>query len=281
MKPFFKTLASKPWRLWMTQLRTITRTELSKNFFTRRGIWIYFLAFGPTCIAALHGVFNRNAQVQHDTEAMAAIFQFFYLRLAIFFGCMGIFTRLIRGEMIERSLHFYLLAPVRREVLVLGKFISGVITAISFFGLGIASSFVLIYLASGPAGVQYMFDGPGMGQIETYLGITLLACIGYGAIFLTLSMIFKNPIVPGIVLLGWETINPILPSLMQKLSVIFYLRHLMPVDVPAEGVFALLTVVTEPVPAWAASFGIIILTAAVLVFACYRSRRLEISYTTD
>ena len=34
-------------------------------------------------------------------------------------------TRLIRGEMMERSLHYYLLAPVRREMLLLGKFIAG------------------------------------------------------------------------------------------------------------------------------------------------------------
>ncbi len=281
MSTLLKSFASKPWRLWTSQFRIIVRVELRKNFFTRRGLWIYLLAFAPTAITALHALFDHDVRLQHDTTNMAAMFQFYYLRLAIFFGCMGIFTRLIRGEMIERSLHFYLLAPVRRELLVLGKFFAGLVTAVSFFALGIASSDVLMYMASGPAGMQYLFDGPGMHQLHAYLGITVLACIGYGALFLTLSMIFKNPIVPGIVLLGWEAINPILPSLMQKLSVIFYLRNLMPIDVPAEGVFALLTVVTEPVPAWLASFGVICVAAVVLVFACYRSRRLQISYTTD
>jgi hypothetical protein len=68
---------------------------------------------------------------------------------------------------------------------------------------------------------------------------------------------------------------------MQKLSITFYLRHLSPVDVPAQGLFALLTVVTEPVPAWAASLGVVALTTAVLLLACYRVRKLEISYTTE
>jgi hypothetical protein len=48
-------------------------------------------------------------------EMCASIVQLYYIRLGVFFGCLGIFSRLIRGEMIERSLHFYLLSPVRRS----------------------------------------------------------------------------------------------------------------------------------------------------------------------
>lgn len=281
MNATLRSLTAKPWRLWMTQFRTIVGMELRKNFFTWRAFWIYPLAFGPTAITALGAIIGGHEGVQHDTGMLGAMFQFYYLRLAIFFGCLGIFTRLIRGEMIERSLHFYLLAPVRREILVLGKYVAGTITVVSIFALAFGAAFAFVYAGDGPAGMQYVFDGPGMSQLASYLGITLLACLGYGSLFLTLSMIFRNPIVPGIVLLGWETINPVLPAFMQKLSVTFYLRHLSPVSVPAEGVFALLTVVTEPVPAWAATLGLICLVTLALVIACRRSRTLEISYTTD
>jgi len=126
-----------------------------------------------------------------------------------------------------------------------------------------------------------VFHGPGLGQLASYLLITVLACLGYGSIFLLLSLVFRNPMPGAMLLLGWEAINPVLPSLLQKFSVASYLRHLMPVSVPAEGIFALLTVETEPVPAWAAVLGLIALIAAVLVFSCYRIRRLEISYTSE
>jgi hypothetical protein len=72
-----------------------------------------------------------------------------------------------------------------------------------------------------------------------------------------------------------------MPSLLQKISVASYLRHLMPVTVPGDGIFALLTVQTEPVPAWVAVIGLLILIAAVLAYSCLRIRRLEIRYTTD
>ncbi len=278
---FAQRLAHQPWRLWLAQALTIVRMELRKNFFSRRGAWVYLLAYAPVFIIGVHDLNDRRGQMAEDTQVLAGIFQLYYVRLAIFFGCMGIFTRLIRGEMVERSLHYYLLAPVRREVIVVAKFFSGLITSVFFFGTGVAASFYLIYAHFGPAGMQFISTGPGQQHIRAYLLVTVLACMGYGAVFLALSMVFKNPMMPGIVMLGWEAINPVLPALLQKVSIIYYLRHLQPVQVPVEGIFALLTVVTEPVAAWAATLGIICLSAAVLVFACFRVRKLEISYTTD
>lgn len=270
----------RPWRLWLAQFVTIVRMELRKNFFSARGIGVYLLAFAPAVIIGLHAFIDGPRARKEDTQILAGIFQFYYLRLAIFFGCMGIFTRLFRGEMIERSLHYYLLAPVRRELLVIGKFVAGAITSIAFFGVAVSASFLLMYSNMGPAGPAFIF-GPGSRHLTAYLAITVLACLAYGAVFLALSLVLKNPIIPGMLLMGWEAINPLLPAMMQKASIIFYLRHLLPVKISPDGIFALLTIVTEPVPAWAAVSGVIFLTLLVLIFACFRVRRLEISYTTD
>jgi hypothetical protein len=38
---------------------------------------------------------------------------------------------------------------------------------------------------------------------------------------------------------------------------------------------------TEPVSAWAATFGLLLLIAAVLCYSCSRIRTLEIRYTTE
>ena len=58
-----------------------------------------------------------------------ALFQLFFLRLVVFFVCFTVFTYLVRGEIAERSLHFYLMAPLRRDVFLVGKFIAGLIAA--------------------------------------------------------------------------------------------------------------------------------------------------------
>ena len=150
------------------------------------------------------------------------------------------------------------------------------------FGTAMIADFVLMYLRYGAAGQDFMLHGAGVGQLEAYLLIRGACMSGStGSIFLLLSLMFRNPIPGALLLFGWEAINPVLPSLLQKFSVASYLRHLMPVSVPAEGVFALLTVETEAVSAWVAVMGLLALIAAVLVYSCIRMRRLEIRYTTD
>jgi ABC-type transport system involved in multi-copper enzyme maturation permease subunit len=279
----FKKLAQQPWGLWWIQASRLTRIELRRNLFSWKATWIYFLAFVPTFIIFIHLLVDHHPamQLSDDTNVLAGIIQLYYIRLGVFFGCLGIFSRLIRGEMIERSLHFYLLSPVRREVLLLAKFAAGSITAILLFATATIADFMLMYVGFGAAGRDYIFNGPGMGQLGAYLAIIVLACLGYGAVFLLLSMMFKNPTPAAMLVLGWEAINPVLPSLLQKLSVASYLRHLMPVTIASDGIFALLTVQTEPVSVWAATVGLVLLIAAVLFYSCYRIRTLEIRYTTE
>ena len=276
-------LERQPWGLWWSQARRLVRIEVRRNLFSWRASWIYFLAFIPTFIIFVHWLVGSHqpSQIGEDTYVLAGIVQLYYIRLGVFFGCLGIFSRLIRGEMIERSLHFYLLSPVRRELLLLCKFVAGSVSAVLLFGSAMIANFALMYAGFGAAGRDYIFNGPGLGQLEAYLAIIVLACLGYGAIFLLLSMIFRNPTPAAMLLLGWEAINPVMPSLLQKLSVASYLRHLMPVSVSAEGIFALLTVETEPVSGWAAALGLLLLIAVVLSYSCYRMRTLEIRYTTE
>jgi ABC-type transport system involved in multi-copper enzyme maturation permease subunit len=278
-----KKLAQQPWGLWWIQAQRLTRIELRRNLFSWKATWIYFLAFVPTFIIFIHAVVDTHPafQLSDDTNVLAGIIQLYYIRLGVFFGCLGIFSRLIRGEMIERSLHFYLLSPVRREVLLLSKFAAGSITAILLFASATVADFALMYVGFGAAGRDYIFNGPGLGQLGAYLAIIVLACLGYGAVFLLLSMMFRNPTPAAMLVLGWEAINPVMPSLLQKLSVASYLRHLMPIPVAGDGIFAILTVQTEPVSAWAATIGLALLIAVVLSYSCYRMRTLEIRYTTE
>ncbi|MGH9487811.1 MAG: hypothetical protein ACRD04_09530 [Terriglobales bacterium] len=60
-----------------------------------------------------------------SSRVFASVYEFFTLPPVVFFGCLGLFLRLFRGEMLDRSLHFHFLAPIRREVVLAGKFLAG------------------------------------------------------------------------------------------------------------------------------------------------------------
>ena len=220
-----------------------------------------------------------------DTYVFAGVFQFFFIRLAIFFGCLGIFMNLFRGEMLDRTLHFYLLTPIRREVLLLGKYLAGLLAAVVIFStsalLQIAS---LLYQFDSDTITHYL-DQNGLSQIASYLGVTVLACIGYGSVFLAAGPLFRNPIVAAAIVLIWESINPILPALLKKFSVIYYLKSLCPVEVTLDpgmpALFALLASNPEPISRYIAIFGVLALSVVVLAASARRVRTLEINYTTD
>jgi ABC-type transport system involved in multi-copper enzyme maturation permease subunit len=274
--------APLPWSLWLRQVRAIFRLEIEKNFLGRRSILLYLLALLPVLPLALLAPFTPPGREWHDFTQYNMIFAIYYggliLRTVIFFGCAWIFMNLFRGDIIDRSLHFYFLSPVRREVLVVGKYVSGLATSIVLFGATTIVSMLLLYFPHFYSeSSRYFLDGAGLGQLLTYAGITMLACVGYGAFFLVVGLFFRNPIIPAIVLYGWEWLNFLLPPLLKKISVIHYLNSLAPVPV-YEGPFA---VPALPTPAWIAVPSLIIVTALVLIVASYRIRHMEIRYGSD
>jgi len=277
-------LKEQPWGLFASQISVLVRNEVRRNLFTRSRIWIYLLALAPVLIILAHVILDRSTdpeQIENDTRVLAGIVQLYYFRLGIFFACMAVFTWLFRGEMVDRTLHYQFLVPVRREVLVAGKFLAGAVIAIALFETAVLACFYIMYSRFGSAGKSYVFDGPGLGQLWAYLLATALACLGYGAVFLALSLLFKNPIVPGIVIMGWETIAPIFPAWAQRLSVTFYLKHLCPVSLPVRGPLAIFTIVAEPVSPIVAVLGLLCLTIAILALSCFLIHRMEITYTAE
>jgi len=265
--------------LWSRQVLAILRLELKKNFFGKRSLLVYLLALMPIGLLVMVEVINPLGR---DIVQYQNIFSIFYnsmiLRTVVFFGCAWIFMNLFRGEIVDRSLHYYFLSSVRREVLVTGKYLSGLLTSILLFTTVTVVSMLLVFFSHNPAASSRFFlDGAGLSQLFWYVAITILACVGYGAFFLVVGLFFRNPIIPALLLYGWEWINFLLPPLLKKISVIHYLNSLVPVPV-SEGPFA---VVAEPTPAWISIPGLLIVTALVLIAAGTRIRRMEIRYGSD
>jgi ABC-type transport system involved in multi-copper enzyme maturation permease subunit len=213
------------------------------------------------------------------------VFHYYYLKLAIFFGCLGIFMNLFRGEMLDKTLHFWLLAPARRDVLLAGKYLAGLLAATIIFGGGAALTYAAMLWPLPPSEIQTFFAGPAAGQILRYSAAALLACLGYGSAFLAAGLLVRNPIVPAVVLMGWESINGFLPAMLQKISVLYYVQSLCPMPPPIDaGAPALVRLFFAPAASasWpVAVFGLCALTAVVLYFAARAVKRLEINYGGD
>jgi ABC-type transport system involved in multi-copper enzyme maturation permease subunit len=272
--------------LYLRQIGGVLRLELKKTFFAKRGWWVYLLALGPLAITILHWVFEMTRvhregghSIGEDTLVFAGLFHFYYLRLGIFFGSVGIFSNLFRGEMLEKTLHYYYLTPVRRELLVVGKYLAGLATALVLWCGSTALAFLTIGRHFGTAYNDYIFHGPGLGQLGSYVLVAALACAGYGAVFLMSGLFFKNPMIPAAVVMVWENINPFLPTVLKKISVIFYLKNLCPVEIPIPPPFNVMVIDADPTPFWVAVPGLLMVTLILLAYSGLSARHTEISYS--
>ena len=282
-EPNVSRARASSWSLWTSQTVAILSLEIRKNFLSRRALLLYLMAGLPlvllSALALLPPLPNDEQESFSEmSQVYAAIYGGLILRTLIFFGCAWVFMNLFRGEVVDRSLHYYFLAPVRREVLVVGKYLSGLIATIVLFSITTVGSMFIFYFGFFPSeSARFFFDGAGAGQMLGYLVVTILACLGYGAVFLLVGLFFRNPIIPAGLLYGWEWLNFLLPPLLKKISVIHYLTSLVPVPM-SEGPFAVLV---EPTPAWISVPSLIIFTGVVLFLASLHIRRMEISYAGD
>jgi ABC-type transport system involved in multi-copper enzyme maturation permease subunit len=274
--------------LRLAQIYAVLRLELKKTFLARRGVWVYLLAFSPILLYGGHSLLmikqGRPCDFGLDTTIFATVFQIFYLRLAVFFGCLGIFMNLFRGEVLDKSLHFYFLAPIRREVLLAGKFLAGLCVAICTYCLSIVLQFFAMYAHYDLTAIQdYLWRNQGIQHLAAYLAVTALACIGYGSVFLAAGILMRNPLIPAAVMLVWESANPFLPSLLQKFSVLYYLKSLCPIEANADAPppLRLLIVNAAPMSPYLAVPGLLIVATLIVLWAGIKIRRMEISYSTD
>jgi ABC-type transport system involved in multi-copper enzyme maturation permease subunit len=270
------------WSLWLRQVGAIFRLEIEKNFLGRRALLIYLIALLPIFPLLLFAVLTPGDASWKNFNQFSLVYAGLYngliLRTVVFFGCAWIFMNLFRGEIVDRSLHYYFLSAARREVLIVGKYFSGLVTSIILFTSTTVISMLLLYFPHFYSqSVRYFTEGRGLTQLLTYAGITMLACLGYGAFFLVVGLFVRNPIIPAVVLYLWEWLNFLLPPLLKKVSVIHYLNSLVPVPLN-EGPFA---VIAEPTPAYIAVPSMLGVTLVVLILAAYRIRHMEIRYGSD
>jgi len=267
-------------RIRRLQVRTLAIAEIRRSLLSARALPLFLLVGMPMVLMILRALFIPGSQRSNPsvaTSEFAEVFNFFLLRFVVFFANALIFVRLFRGEILEQSLHLTLLAPLPRRVLVIGKYLGGVLSAVMVLVPATALTYLLVYLPHGARGFAIMFSGAGLAHLASYLLIVVLACASYGALFLLAGLFFKNPMVPAVLFLGWELLTPFLPQLLKSLSLVHYLVSFTPVPVPT----AAFAILAQPVAWWAALAALLAATAILVWLASRVATRLEISYSAD
>ena len=172
---------------------------------------------------------------EEDRKIFAGVFQFFYLRLAIFFGCLGIFMNLFRGEMLDKTLHFWFLAPARREVLLAGKYGAGLIASTVIFAGGallVFSGAALDAQSRGGSGLLAKQSGwrtPSGMSCRPFWDASAMAASSLPRDCCCATRSFPRPCCS-----AGKPSTGFCRTILQKLSVLYYLQSLCPVPAPID-----------------------------------------------
>ncbi len=267
-------LPSEPRQLYRNQVLGILRLEIRKNILSLRALPMYILALLPVgLLIAMLVVLNITSGDRGNPTMFFGVLFSSYFITAIFLSCLFLFMQLFRGDLMDRSLHYYFLCPVRREILVSSKFLAGLASSVVVLGLSMTCTYGLV-MAGLPGTPE---ASTVVGHYLAYLGVTVLGCAGYGALFMLFGLYFRNPVWPPVALAVWELINPLLPVALKKISIIHYLMSLVPVRTGGQ----MFEILVKPTPAWLAVPGLLVMIALAAWLSLRRIRMLEITYADD
>ena len=272
--------------LLQRQVLGILHVELRRNLLSRRALGLYALAFGPIAMLLFWPLLHLlkgdtpGGSIVEGSGVVSQVFDF-YIRGPLFLATLFVFMSLFRSDILEQSLHYYLLTQVRREVLVAGKYLAALIAAGATFFVATLLIFFIMTLPWGLGELmRHLFQGPGFGHLIGYTAIMLLGVFAYGAIFLLVGLLFRNPVIPGVLIWLWEMGMSYVPldTFLKKMSVFYYLQGLYPI--PPSLSKAIGSVDNTP-PVYLAVSGLLILITVILLLCAWRAREMELAYTGE
>ena len=271
--------------LWWRQFAAVAGQALKSSLLSKRVLAVLALMLMPIAFLTVIGFVKEDGEpLTNNLSYARTIFGFVYstfiLAAVLMLGNALMFTSIIRGDILNRSFHYALLAAVRREILVAGKFAGAFIAAGLLFGIATIICYLLIYIPYGTTRlIMDLSGGVAVEQMATYFLMTVMGCLGYGSIFMAAGLLFRNPLIPVLFVCGWEVVNFLMPPALKLLSITYYLKSLMPVLID-EGPLPLAIVASPLSPAMAIA-GIFAVSAVCLGISIYLIRRFEIRYTDE
>jgi hypothetical protein len=256
----------------------VAAIDLRRLLLTRRGMPLLVLGAVPVVLCtAIASLAPEAMHLGRFVEEFAGMFQLLVLGGTLFFGVASTFVGLLRGEMLDKSLHYLLLSPVRREAVGAGKYAAGFVATALTFGISTALSYGILLSGAGAAGRERLLSPEGLAALSSYVLTSVLACASYGGLFLALALLGKNPMVGAALFWMLERISVVFPPVLKRLVPSYHLDSLLPVHL-SKGPFALLL---DPAPWWVSVPSLLVFGALFATIASMGTRRIEVRYGAE
>jgi ABC-type transport system involved in multi-copper enzyme maturation permease subunit len=222
----------------------------------------------PVAIAVVVRIFmpgRAEDVVAVFNEILMVIYVTFYIViLSLFYG-----TSIVAEETENRTLSYLTTRPLAKSGIFLGKYAAYVTL---MFLMVTTSLFFPFFIMNG-----HRFRDPALYlTFLRYTGALGLGILAYTALFAFLGTFLRRAILVGLLFgFGWENVIQYFPGSTQRLSLVHYMKSLMPRRAAGGGQLSILLFKLEPTEPAVAVLMLIVIAAAFLALACWLFRMRE------
>jgi ABC-type transport system involved in multi-copper enzyme maturation permease subunit len=194
---------------------------------------------GPTGVTLGEGARAASTKDIFQTILIGA-----YLHFAVFFSATLFGNSALRQEIDDQTLHYLYLQPVRRWVVVLGKYLGFLLMAVPIFCGAVILGQLLILLPYGVDGLRnVLFTASRLTGLLRECLVVATALALFSAVFMAVGSVLKNLFVV-FIFYGWEQLSSLLPTTLKNYSLTYYFKHMMPNQAGGRG--AAFEILAEP-----------------------------------
>ncbi len=246
--------------------RALLALSIRQQYLEKRIYFILLLMLAPPLVS----LFWALSSADHGTPFVfitEMVVSFYLSFLLLVLGLVSA-VPVIHSEIDDGTAKYLVSRPVSRFYLVLVKYLGYFIVNAILVTASLSLLYVIVMLILAPTDIlSYLLP------LAEAVFVSVLAVALFGAFFLLLGVLFKRPVVIGL-LVGffWEVTISLLPTHLSKLTMSYYLRSLLANLVENASTRGMMTT-----DLWKSLLVIIVLTLFFLALAGMAFRRKDIN----
>jgi len=200
--------------------------EMDPEFnFTEPGEFIVKLTVqdsqGNTSVSnILRIVVDEESEVEDEMDFFMGLIVILYLQMIVLYVCFLYASALITSEVDDRTITYLISRPIKKLEIVVYKYTGYIISLFLIFSIPATINYGILATNGGGSGLTDNLD-----FLMFSLGGILLGIILWGAFFILLASVFRNPLMPGFLFcIFWESLIANIGTNVSKLTVTYQIR---------------------------------------------------------
>lgn len=163
---------------------------------------------------------EEENELDSEMDFFMGLVVILYLQLVVLYVCFLYASALITSEVDDRTITYLISRPIRKVEIVVYKYIGYVISLFLLFSISVVINYGILASHQGGSGITDNLD-----FLAFSLGGILIGIILWGAFFIFLASVIRNPLMPGfLICIFWESLIANIGTNVSKLTGTYIIR---------------------------------------------------------